>query len=498
MVSLPARQALDQPLNIYEVHLGSWKRVPETNGFLSYRELAHQLVDYAKEMGYTHLELLPVTEHPYDGSWGYQCTGYFAPTSRFGAPDDFMYFVDYCHQHGIGVILDWVPAHFPKDAHGLAFFDGTHLYEHEDARQGEHREWGTKIFNFGRNEVRNFLLNSALFWLKQYHIDGLRVDAVASMLYLDYSREPGEWLPNRYGGRENLEAIHFLRRFNELAHAEAPGVLTIAEESTSWPMVTRPVYTGGLGFDLKWNMGWMHDILSYMQKDPFYRSYHQNEITFSLMYAFSENFVLPLSHDEVVHLKRSMLDKMPGDLWQKFANLRALYTYMTGHPGKKLLYMGGEFGQWTEWNENKSLDWHLLQWREHQQMQRFVADLNHLYLREASLYSVDFSWEGFQWIDLSDAAQSIVSFARRATDPADLLVFVCNFTPVPRVGYRVGLPMPRNYREILNSDNPQYGGGGVGNHDAIHAERIAWQSCQYSALLNLPPLGVVVLKPAAG
>jgi 1,4-alpha-glucan branching enzyme len=498
MAALPARQALDQPLNIYEVHLGSWKRAPETNGVLSYRDLAHQLAAYAKEMGYTHLELLPITEHPYDGSWGYQCTGYFAPTSRFGAPDDFMYFVDHCHQQGVGVILDWVPAHFPKDAHGLAFFDGTHLYEHADTRQGEHREWGTKIFNFGRNEVRNFLLNSALFWLKKYHIDGLRVDAVASMLYLDYGREPGEWLPNRYGGRENLEAIDFLRRFNELTHTEAPGVLTIAEESTAWPMVTRPVYTGGLGFDLKWNMGWMHDILSYMQKDPLYRSYHQNEITFSLMYAFSENFVLPLSHDEVVHLKRSMLDKMPGDLWQKFANLRALYAYMTGHPGKKLLFMGGEFGQWTEWNENKSLDWHLLQWRDHQQLQRFVADLNHLYLHEASLYTVDVGWEGFQWIDLSDAAQSVVSFARRARNPADLLVFVCNFTPVPRLGYRVGLPAPGLYGEILNSDHLQYGGSGVGNHAAIYAEYTPWQNCEYSAPINLPPLGVVVLKPSRG
>jgi 1,4-alpha-glucan branching enzyme len=490
------RQALDQPLNIYEVHLGSWRRVPEDNGFLNYRDLAHQLVEYALRMGYTHLELLPITEHPFDGSWGYQCTGYFAPTSRFGSPDDFMYFVDHCHCHGIGVILDWVPGHFPKDAHGLGYFDGTHLYEHADPRQGEQRDWGTKIFNFGRNEVCNFLINSALFWLKKYHLDGLRVDAVASMLYLDFGRQAGDWLPNRYGGRENLEAIDFLRRFNELVHADVPGTLTIAEESTSWPMVTRPTYTGGLGFDLKWNMGWMHDMLNYTAKDPLYRSYYQNQITFSLMYAFSENFVLPFSHDEVVHLKRSMLGKMPGDRWQKFANLRALYTYMIGHPGKKLLFMGGEFGQWAEWNEAKSLDWHLLQWREHAQLQHFVAELNQLYQREPALHQVETSWEGFQWIDFSDAAQSIISFARRAADPADLLVFVCNFTPVPRLGYRLGLPGAGRYHEVLNSDWLQYGGSGVGN-GPIHAEPIIWQRCEFSAPVNLPPLGVVVLKPTA-
>jgi 1,4-alpha-glucan branching enzyme len=494
LAARPAQQALDRPMNIYEVHLGSWKRVPEDNGFLSYRDLAHQLVDYAQTMGYTHLELLPITEHPFDGSWGYQCTGYFAPTSRFGTPDEFMYFVDYCHQHQIGVILDWVPGHFPKDAHGLAFFDGSHLYEHADPRQGEQIDWGTKIFNFGRNEVRSFLINSALFWLKKYHLDGLRVDAVASMLYLDFSRQPGEWIPNRYGGRENLDAIDFLRRFNELTHAEAPGVLTIAEESTDWPMVTRPTYTGGLGFDLKWNMGWMHDMLDYMQKDPIYRSYYQSQITFSLMYAFSENYVLPFSHDEVVHLKRSMLDKMPGDRWQKFANLRALYAYMTGHPGKKLLFMGGEFGQWSEWNEAKSLDWHLLTGADHQQLQHFVADLNQLYLRELALSQVDISWEGFQWIDLSDAAKSIVSFCRRAQQAEDLLVFVCNFTPAPRLEYRVGLPLPGEYQELLNSDWTQYGGSGVGNGGNIRADPIAWQQCGFSAPLHLPPLGVVVLK----
>ncbi len=489
------RQALDQPLNIYEVHLGSWRRVPHDNGFLAYRDLAHQLVDYAQQMGYTHIELLPITEHPYDGSWGYQCTGYFAPTSRFGTPDDFMYFVDYCHQQGIGVILDWVPAHFPKDAHGLAFFDGSHLYEHADPRQGEQPDWGTKVFNFGRNEVRNFLLNSALFWLKKYHIDGLRVDAVASMLYLDFGRQEGEWLPNRYGGRENLEAIDFIRRFNELTHAEAPGTLTIAEESTSWPMVTRPTYTGGLGFDLKWNMGWMNDMLSYIQKDPIHRSYYQNQISFGLMYAFSENFVLPFSHDEVVHLKRAMLDKMPGDLWRKFANLRLLYGYMIGHPGKKLLFMGGEFGQWREWNEAQSLDWHLLSLPEHRQLQQFVAQLNHLYRAEPALHAVETSWEGFQWIDLSDAAQSVISFCRRAHDPDDLLVFVCNFTPVPRWGYRVGLPKAGSYQEVLNSDWPQFGGSGVENSAPVHAEDYPWQHCNWSAPLNLPPLGVTILQP---
>jgi len=500
MAQRPERQALDRPINIYEVHLGSWRRVPEDQGLLSYRDLAHQLVDYAREMGYTHLELMPITEHPYDGSWGYQSTGYFAPTSRFGTPDDFMYFVDHCHQNGIGVLLDWVPAHFPRDAHGLAFFDGTHLYEHADPRQGEHREWGTKIFNFGRNEVRNFLLSSALFWLRKYHIDGLRVDAVAAMLYLDYGREGEEWLPNRYGGRENIEAIDFIRRFNELTHAEFPGVLTMAEESTAWPMVTHPTYTGGLGFDLKWNMGWMHDMLSYMEKDPIYRRFHHNQITFSLMYAFSENFLLPFSHDEVVHLKRSMLDKMPGDLWQKFANLRALYTYMIGHPGKKLLFMGGEFGQWREWSEAESLDWHLLEFTEHQKLQRFVSELNLLYQREAALHQVDFNWEGFQWIDISDVDHSVISFVRRARDSAEHLVLVCNFTPQPHLGYRVGLPADATYVEIFNSDWPRFGGSGVDNRRAtgegIRAESLPWQNCPNSAAVNLPPLGVIILKPS--
>ncbi len=492
--SRSSRQALDQPLNIYEVHLGSWKRTSVGNVFLNYRDLAHQMVDYAKQMHYTHIELLPITEHPFDGSWGYQTTGYFAPTSRFGTPDDFKYFVDHCHRNGIGVILDWVPAHFPKDSHGLAFFDGSHLYEHADPRQGEHRDWGTKIFNFGRNEVRNFLLSSAIFWIKEYHLDGLRVDAVASMLYLDYSRESDEWVPNQYGGRENLEAIDFIRQFNEHLHSEFPGVLTIAEESTAWPMVTKPIYTGGLGFDLKWNMGWMHDTLSYMQKDSIHRRYHQNEITFSLIYAFSENYVLPYSHDEVVHLKRSMLDKMPGDLWQKLANLRTLYTFMTGHPGKKLLFMGGEFGQWAEWNEAKSLDWHLLDFPEHRQLQQYVADLNRLYLTEPALHQVDGDWAGFRWIDISDAEQSIVSFVRYAKDKEDCIVVVCNLTPVPRLDYRVGLPYAGNYLEIINSDWPQYGGGGVNNQGHIFAQAQPWQSCSHSAPLNLPPLGTTMLK----
>ena len=491
MENRTAKQAIDQPINIYEVHLGSWKRGPEDNGFLGYRELAHQLVAHALEVGYTHIELLPITEHPYDGSWGYQVTGYFAPTSRFGTPDDFHYFVDYCHQHGIGVLLDWVPAHFPKDSHGLAFFDGTHLYEHEDPRVGEHKGWGTKIFNFGRNEVCNFLLSSALFWLQKYHIDGLRVDAVASMLYLDYDREAGAWLPNRYGGRENLEAIDFIRKFNDAVHEYAPGAITIAEESTSWPMVSRPTYTGGLGFDYKWNMGWMHDILEYFKQDPLYRRYSHHLITFSLIYAFSEDFVLPFSHDEVVHLKRSMLDKMPGDHWQKFANLRALYGYMTGHPGKKLLFMGSEFGQWREWNEAQSLDWHLLGHPRHGQLQQYVADLNRLYREEKALHQVDASWQGFAWIDLHDVDNSILSFRRMAADRDDSVIVICNFTPVPRMGYRVGLPSAGVYTEILNSDATKYGGSGVGNPPEIVAEAIAWQSGSHSALFNLPPLGVL-------
>ncbi len=491
----PRRQALDAPIAIYEVHLGSWKRVPETNGYLSYRDLAHDLVEYVKRLNYTHIELLPISEHPFDGSWGYQVGGYYAPTSRFGNPDDFKYFVDHCHQNGIGVLLDWVPAHFPRDAHGLAFFDGTHLYEHADPRRGEHPDWGTKVFNFGRNEVRNFLLGNALFWLDKYHIDGFRVDAVASMLYLDFGKQPGQWLPNQYGGRENLEAIDFIRRFNELCYAHAPGVLTIAEESTSWPMVSRPTYTGGLGFSLKWNMGWMHDMLNYMELDPIFRRYNQNLITFSLMYAFSENFVLPFSHDEVVHLKKSMLSKMPGDLWQKFANLRALYGYMYGHPGKKLLFMGGEFGQWTEWSEDRSLDWHVTVGDLHWRLQKWVEALNHTYTSEPALHEVETSWEGFAWIDLSDVDNSVISFQRRARNPDDHIVVICNFTPVPRPGYRVGLPARREYFERLNSDWMEFGGSGLANPEAIQAEPIGWQSCPFSAPVNLPPLGVVMLKP---
>ncbi len=492
-----ARQALDAPIAIYEVHLGSWRRVPEEGGrFLTYLELAEQLPAYVREMGYTHVEFLPVSEHPFDGSWGYQPVGMYAPTSRFGTPDDFRTLVDACHQAGIGVILDWVPAHFPKDGHGLVYFDGTHLYEHADPRLGEHTDWGTMIYNYGRNEVRNFLLANALFWLDQYHIDGLRVDAVASMLYLDYSRKPGEWIPNRFGGRENLEAIDFIKALNELTHHYYPGILTIAEESTAWPMVSRPTYLGGLGFSLKWNMGWMHDLLDYFQSDPIYRRYKQDHITFSLMYAFSENFILPLSHDEVVHLKRSLLDKMPGDLWQKFANLRALYGFMYGHPGKKLLFMGGEFGQWREWDYSQSLDWHLLQSEPHQKLQRFVRDLNHLYASEPALYQIDFDWQGFEWIDFRDADSSVVAFLRKARQPADLLLFACNFTPVPRHHYRLGVPRLGLYREILNSDASIYGGSNLGNFGAVQAENTPWHMQPYSITLTLPPLAVLVMKPA--
>jgi len=534
MAARKEKQNLQTPMSIYEVHLGSWKRHGEK--FPTYRELADSLVPYAKEQGFTHLELLPITEHPYDGSWGYQCTGYFAPTSRYGAPADFAYFVDAAHRAGLGVILDWVPAHFPKDQPGLAFFDGTHLYEHADSRRGEHADWGTLIFNFGRNEVAEFLLNSALFWLDKYHLDGLRVDAVASMLYLDYSRQPGQWVPNKFGGRENLEAIDFLKRFNELVHQHFPSTLTFAEESTAWPMVSRPTYIGGLGFDLKWNMGWMHDILKYMQNDPIHRRYHHGQLTFSLIYAFSENFVLPFSHDEVVHLKKSMLDKMPGDLWQKFANLRALYGYMFAHPGKKLLFMGDEFGQWMEWSEKKELDWALLNYESHRGLQACVRDLHHLLKTEPALHEQDFTWEGFEWIDLHDVDHSVLSFLRKAqtaisaqtdlaaaqpTDPIptslldtasqpnsqvsdslistypDFILAIANFTPVPRTGYRVGLPLPGHYTEIFNSDSAHYGGSNMGNGSGLEAEEIPWQGQNYSALITLPPLAVVYLKRRA-
>src|SRR3972149_2328048 len=467
--------ALDAPISMYEVHLGSWMRVPEDgNRYLTYRELAKKLAEYVKEMGYTHVQLMPVTEYPLDASWGYQTIGYFAPTSRFGKPEEFMYFVDYMHQNGIGIILDWVPAHFPKDGHGLDRFDGTCLYEHGDPRKGEHQDWGTLIFNYGRNEVRNFLLSNALFWLDKYHIDGLRVDAVASMIYLDYSRQPGEWIPNQYGGNENLEAIDFLKRFNEVVHSTHPGVLTIAEESTAWTGVSRPTYLGGLGFSLKWNMGWMNDTLRYFSKDPIHRKYEHDNLTFSLLYAFTENFILVLSHDEVVHGKRSLLDKMPGDIPQRFANLRALYGYMYGHPGKKLLFMGGEIGQWWEWNHDESTHWHLLQHESHQGLQRYVRDLNRLYQSEPALYEVDFDYHGFEWIDFRDAEGSIISFVRRGKDPENFLVFVYNFTPVARMGYRVGVPKGGFYKEVMNSDSWSYWGGNMGNFGGIWANEMPW------------------------
>ncbi len=491
-----AKNGLDAPLAIYEVHLGSWMRAPEEgNRYLTYRELAHKLVEYVKQMGYTHIELLPVTEHPYGGSWGYQTVGYYAPTSRHGEPHEFAYFVDYCHRNGIGVILDWVPAHFPKDGHGLAYFDGTHLYEHSDPRKGEHQDWGTLIFNYGRNEVRNFLLGNALFWLEKYHIDGLRVDAVASMLYLDYSRKEGQWVPNIHGGRENLEAVDFIKKFNELVHEHHPGAITFAEESTSWPLVSRPTYDGGLGFDFKWNMGWMNDTLKYFSMDPIERKYHHGKLTFSLMYAFNENFVLPLSHDEVVHGKRALLDKMPGDSWKKFANLRALYGYMYGHPGKKVLFMGCEFGQWVEWDHQRSLDWHLLGYDSHRQLLDYVKDLNHLYTSEPSLYEVDFEHTGFQWIDFQDANGSTIAFQRKAKNADDYLIFALNFTPVPRLGVRLGVPEELFYKEVLNSDAWVYGGSNMGNSGGVRARAEGWAGWPCSIDVTLPPLAVVVLKP---
>ncbi len=496
MAGRERRQGLDAPIALYEVHLGSWMRVPEEgNRMLSYRELAERLAKYAQEMGYTHVELLPVMEHPLDESWGYQTTGYFAPTSRHGTPEDFMFFVDTLHRNGLGVILDWAPAHFPADAHGLAFFDGTHLYEHEDPRMREHPDWGTRIFNYGRNEVRNFLWTSALFWLEKYHIDGLRVDAVASMLYLDYSRKPGEWVPNRYGGNENLEAVDFVKRFNELTHQRHPGTLTAAEESTAWPAVSRPTYLGGLGFSLKWNMGWMHDTLLYFSKDPVFRKYHHNNLTFSLLYAFNENFVLVLSHDEVVHGKRSLLAKMPGDVWQQFANLRALYGLMYAHPGKKMLFMGGEFGQWIEWNSNQSLDWHLLDYEPHRKLRELVRDLNRLYRSEPALHQVDFDWTGFEWVDFQDVENSVIAFLRRARNRDDYVLVVCNFTPVPRSNYRVGVPREGWHRELLSTDALDYGGGGISNQPGRQAEARPWHNQPCSLELTLPPLGVVILKP---
>jgi 1,4-alpha-glucan branching enzyme len=485
-----------RPMAVYEVHLGSWGRVPEDGGrYLSYGELAERLIPYVKEMGYTHIELLPVMEHPFSGSWGYQVIGFFAPTSRFGPPAGFKAFVDACHAADIGVILDWVPGHFPKDTHGLASFDGTALFEHADPRQGEHRDWGTLIFNYGRNEVRNFLLSNALFWLHEYHVDGLRVDAVASMLYLDYSRQPGEWVPNRFGGRENLDAIDFLRQLNTLTHAEQPGSITVAEESTAWPSVSRPTYVGGLGFTFKWNMGWMNDILEYVTRDPVHRRWDHRHLTFSLLYAFSENFVLPFSHDEVVHGKGSMFGKIPGDDWQKAATLRALYGFMYAHPGKKLMFMGCEFGQRNEWNYDHSLDWHLLDEPLHRALRLYVQDLNRVYASEPALHEIDFDAAGFQWIDCDDNENSVVSFIRRSHAPGDFLVAVVNFTPVPRDGYRIGVPAPGAYLELVNSDSAVYGGSNLGNAGVVFSEPIASHGHADSLRLALPPLGFVMLKP---
>jgi 1,4-alpha-glucan branching enzyme len=483
---------LKSPLAVYEVHLESWLRGPMGQA-LTYRELAVKLVDYVRHMGYTHIELLPVMEHPFSGSWGYQVTGYFAPTSRFGTPDDFRYFVDRCHEAGIGVIVDWVPGHFPKDAHGLVFFDGTALYEHADPRKGEYREWGTMVFNYGRNEVRTFLTSNALFWLKEYHIDGLRVDAVASMLYLDYSRKDGEWIPNQYGGNENLEAIDFLRRFNALAH-QVPGAFTVAEESTAFPGVSKPVYLNGLGFTMKWNMGWMHDMLDYFGQDPIYRKYHHNAITFSLLYAFHENFVLPISHDEVVHGKASLLNKMPGDEWAQFANVRAFLTYMWGHPGKKLLFMGQDIGQKEEWNHNASVRWDLLEFDFHRKLQTLVRDLNRVYAANPALYQVDFHHTGFEWVDFHDWEHSVIAFARHAEDPRDTLLFCCNFTPVPRQGYEFGVPEPGFYEEILNTDSEIYGGSNVGNSGLVSSRPVPRHNRAQSISVTLPPLGVVVFR----
>ena len=479
------------PMSVYEVHLGSWQR-DEHGEFLDYRTLADRLVDYVAETGFTHIELLPVTEHPLDASWGYQTTGYYAPTSRFGTPDDFRYMVDRLHQAGIGVLLDWVPGHFPRDDFALARYDGTALFEHEDPRLGEHRDWGTLIFNYGRNEVRNFLVSSAMFWVEEFHIDGLRVDAVASMLYLDYSREAGDWVPNKFGGRENLDAIDFLRDLNSTVQGQHPGTLIIAEESTAWPQVTRPPELGGLGFAMKWNMGWMHDILEYFKQDPVHRKYHHDQLTFGLLYAFTENFVLPFSHDEVVHGKRSLLYRMPGDEWQRFANLRLLYAFMYAYPGKKLLFMGCEFGQGDEWNFDGQLDWYVRQFPLHEGVRTLVRDLNRLYREHPALHSHDFEWQGFDWIDCHDAPQSVLSFVRRGGDRE--LVVLCNFTPVPRVDYRVGVPSGGAYREILNSDSEFYGGSNLGNPPVLQAESTPWMGREFSLSLSLPPLGLLIFE----
>jgi len=508
--------ALSQPISVYEVHLGSWMHADFTdlprqeNGepgqpvavselkpfarFLTYRELAERLIPYVKDLGFTHIELMPVSEYPFDGSWGYQVAGYYACTSRYGTPQDFMYFVDQCHQQGIGVIVDWVPGHFPKDGHGLAYFDGTHLYEHADPRQGEHKEWGTLVFNYSRHEVSNYLIANALFWFDKYHIDGIRVDAVASMLYLDYCRKPGEWLPNQYGGRENLESADFLRHLNHVIFSYFPGALSIAEESTSWPMVSWPTYLGGLGFNLKWNMGWMHDMLDYFQMDPWFRQFHQNNVTFSIVYAFTENFMLALSHDEIVHGKSHLIGKVPGDEWQKFANLRCLFGFMFTHPGKKTLFMSMEFSQWSEWNVWGDLEWHLLQYEPHKKLKQFVRDLNQLYCTETALYSQDFAYGGFEWIDCSDNRHSVISFIRKAKDSKEFVLIVCNFTPQPHSHYRVGVPEPGFYNELLNSDVREYGGSHMGNLGGKWTDEWSYHNRPYSLDLCLPPLATLVLK----
>ena len=495
MASRAKKNGLGSAISIYEVHLGSWRRVPEEgNRWLSYRELAPLLATYVHDAGFTHVELLPIMEHPFDGSWGYQTTGYFAPTSRFGTPADFMYLVDYLHQHGIGVILDWVPAHFPKDEAGLAYFDGSHLYEHADPRQGEQPDWHTFVFNYGRNEVQNFLSANALFWLDKYHVDGLRVDAVAAMLYLDYGRREGEWVPNRYGGKENLDALDFLRRVNEQVYAAYPDVMMIAEESTAWPKVSRPVWEGGLGFDLKWDMGWMNDTLHYLRHEPVHRKFHQNELSFRMVYAFTENFILPLSHDEVVHGKRSLISQMPGDYWQQFASLRLLYGYQYTMPGKKLLFRGGEFGQWTEWNYDAELDWALFGHKYHDSLRRYVGDLNRVYRSEPALYEIDFRSEGFRWIQADDYQNSVYAYYRIAKDPNDIVVVLENFTPVPRQAYRVGVPRAGCYREIINSDAAIYGGSNNGNSGSVTAEKISNHGQPCSANFYLPPMSVMVFQ----
>ncbi len=487
----------DKPVSIYEVHLGSWARSEDGSGnFLTYRDYADKLISYVIDMGYTHIELLPLAEHPLDDSWGYQVTGYYSVTSRYGLPEDFMYLVDKCHEMGIGVIMDWVPGHFPKDAHGLAKFDGTALYEHADPRQGEQPDWGTLVFNYSRYEVRSFLISNAVFWFEKYHIDGIRADAVASMLYLDYGRKSGEWIPNKYGGNQNIAAADFLKQLNTAVFSHFPGIMMIAEESTSWPMITKPPHTGGLGFTYKWNMGWMNDYLKYVSMDPIYRKYQHNLITFSLMYAMNENFVLVLSHDEVVHGKRSMIEKMPGDYWQKFAGLRVTYGYMYGHPGKKLLFMGNEFGQFIEWNFKQGLDWNLLDYEMHNKLKRYVHDLNKLYTSENAMHQLDFSYDGFEWLDCNDSDHSIVSFMRKGSNPEDRLLFVCNFTPVVYSNYRIGVPEKGFYKEILNSDSEIYGGSNVGNLGGLEAEKQQYLQWPYSISIQVPPLAVVVFKPA--